>query len=520
MSPGQLPSGTRRRSPCVFIHIGPVDELVHLPVLPALFGLACEDRLDPTFAFVSVDTVSLDSNGLRSHLRASVEAQLGDAAIRRRWDAFAERLHYLRGDLDAPETYSGLASTLHAMHSTTPDRLIYLALSGDSIPDVVRRLSAAGIVLGTPGRRDEHASMLLVESALGEDLASARARLTAVGQVVDEHQIVRITSDVGKEPARQVIRLRFPHGTLESIWNRDFIHHVQITVAEDAGASVLGKHHRSAGVVRDRFSHHLLQLLAHTAMEPPRDHDADGVRAARASILQGLRVIEPTQMHDFTVRGQYGPGHLRGRRVPGFREDGGVSPTSDTPTYAAIRLLLDTPRWQGVPFFLRSGRRMTRTTTEVAIQFRTSQSVHLPGVDGVSIQDGVRFLCIGRDATVTLLRDTDGRQPPAVLGRYQLPADVGGDGYPTWNRVPLGLAAHAAGAEAFAGQLIDLIEGDVSLFPSHDEEEAAWRVLDPILRYWDATPTRHFPNYPAGSWGPGIAERFAARSGVVWRKPS
>jgi glucose-6-phosphate 1-dehydrogenase len=290
------------------------------------------------------------------------------------------------------------------------------------------------------------------------------------------------------------------------VWNRQHVQHVQITAAESVGAEHRGKYYEEAGVVRDMFQNHLLQLLTLMAMEPPVTFSANAVRDEKVKVLRAIRPITPAGMHDASVRGQYGPGTIDGKQVPGYRQEPDVAPDSATPTYCAIRFMIDNWRWQGIPFYLRSGKRMPRRASEIAIQFRQPPHVMFPLRDGQMIQSNILAIRVQPEEGIALRFEV--KAPGIEVKMASVDMDF--------------RYAEAFGElehDAYETLLLDCMLGEATLFTRSDEVEAAWAVVDPMLDFWASKRPDHFPNYPAGSWGPTVADEFIAREGAKWREP-
>jgi glucose-6-phosphate 1-dehydrogenase len=318
--------------------------------------------------------------------------------------------------------------------------------------------------------------------------------------------VYRIDHYLGKETVQNLLVFRFANSIFEPVWNRQHVHHVQITAAESVGVEHRGKYYEEAGVVRDMFQNHLLQLLTLMAMEPPVTFSADAVRDEKVKVLRAIRPITPAMMHDYSVRGQDGPGTIYGKSVPGYRQEPEVAPDSATPTYCAVRFMIDNWRWQDVPFYLRSGKRMPRRASEIAIQFRQPPHVMFPVEDGRTIESNILAIRVQPEEGIAL------RFEVKVPGIEDKMASVDMD---FRYAEAFGELEH----DAYETLLLDCMLGEATLFTRSDEVEAAWAVVDPMIDFWGNKRPDHFPNYAAGSWGPAVAEEFIAREGATWREP-
>jgi glucose-6-phosphate 1-dehydrogenase len=344
-----------------------------------------------------------------------------------------------------------------------------------------------------------------VEKPFGRDLASARALNQQLASVFSEEQVYRIDHYLGKETVQNILVLRFANGIFEPVWNRNHVAHVQITVAETIGVETRGSYYEEAGALRDMMQNHLLQLLCLIAMEPPVTFDADPVRDEKNKVMRALRPIDPTRLDQIAVRGQYGPGFVGGRRVPGYREEKGVAPNSMTETYAALRLQVDSWRWAGVPFFLRTGKRLPNRVSEIVIRFhRTPHMIFRR--DPAGVDPNVLVIRIQPDEGLDLTVAAKKPGPAMMLSPVTLDfkyGEVFGEESP----------------EAYERLLLDAINGDATLYARGDWVEQAWALLDPVLTAWGRTSDPSFPNYEAGAWGPTAADALVARDGGTWRNP-
>jgi glucose-6-phosphate 1-dehydrogenase len=347
---------------------------------------------------------------------------------------------------------------------------------------------------------------IIIEKPFGRSLESAVALNACVRRAFAEHQVYRIDHYLGKETVQNLLVFRFANSIFEPVWNRQHVHHVQITAAESVGVEHRGKYYEEAGVVRDMFQNHLLQLLTLTAMEPPVTFSADAVRDEKVKVLNAVRPITAAEMHDYSVRGQYGPGEMTGKAVPGYRQEPNVAPDSSTPTYAALRVMVDNWRWQGVPFYLRSGKRMARRASEIAIQFRQPPHLMFPLGPGQKIEPNVLAIRVQPDEGIALRFEV--KVPGVEVKMVSVDMDFG------YNEA-FGEGSH----EAYETLLLDCMLGEATLFTRNDEVEAAWTVVDPIISFWNNKKPEHFPNYAAGSWGPAISDEFLGKLGAAWRKP-
>jgi glucose-6-phosphate 1-dehydrogenase len=365
-------------------------------------------------------------------------------------------------------------------------------------------MSAAGLapreIDGGPRTR------VIIEKPFGTDLETAQELNHRVHETLDEKQVYRIDHYLGKETVQNIMVFRFANAVFEPIWNRRYVDHVQITAAESVGVEGRGGYYDEAGVVRDMFQNHLLQLLCLTAMEPPVSFSADAVRDEKGKLLKSVRPIAPEEVAAAAVRGQYAGGKIDGEEIPGYRHEPGVARGSTTVTYAAIKLAIDNWRWEGVPFYLRSGKRMAERVTEVAIQFKRPPLLLFKSHAVEAVNPNVLVMRIQPDEGVSLTFEVKPPGPDMVIKPLSLDFNYE-------------QAFGSSSPEAYETLLEDCIEGDSTLFTRHDWVESAWTLMDPIIQVWKLSKPKVFPNYDAGSWGPKEADEFIQRDGRRWRQP-
>jgi glucose-6-phosphate 1-dehydrogenase len=485
--------------------LGALGDLTHRKLVPALAHLLGDGLLPEDFAVLGVARHRLGDEEFRERLRdASSEGV--DPAL---WPELAPRLHYVGGDLSAPATYRAIADRLAQFEPATAiprGRLFYLAIPPSAYPMAIQGISESGLA---PRQRDPTETgwvRVIIEKPLGRSLETARELNRILREAFAEHQIYRIDHYLGKETVQNLSVLRFANSIFEPVWNRNHIHHVQITAAETLGVEHRASYYEEAGVVRDMFQNHLLQLLSLTAMEPPANFHADTVRDEKVKVLNAVRPVPAAEVDQWAVRGQYGKGRVRDQPVPGYREEEGVARDSVTPTYTALRLLIDNWRWQGVPFFLRSGKRLRRDVTEIAIQFREPPHLLFPLAEGRTLCPNVLVIRIQPDEGLSLRFEIKVPGMEVRMTSAELEFSYAD-------------AFDIDGHSAYETLLLDAMEGDPTLFVRNDGNEAAWRVVDPVLEAWAADRPRDFPNYAAGEWGPPAGDDLIAAAGAAWRQP-
>ena len=494
-------SGSGGRNPATqFVLFGAMGDLTRRLVGPALYDLHVDGRLPPQFRLLGIDR-EIDAERLRERLRDGVKSYARSGPPEdSQWAAFAERIDALAMDLTDEDAYSRLKKTLDGARSSQ-ERIFYLATPPSLFALIANGLAAVGL------HRDREHTRIVLEKPLGDSLAAFQAIDRVLCAHFEESQVYRMDHFLGKETVQNILALRFANPIFEPVWNRRYIDHVTITVAESIGVGHRAGYYEHAGALRDMVQNHLLQVLCLIAMEPPVIYDADDVRNKKLDVLRACRPIPPDNVGAFAVRGQYDAGWIDGEPVPGYREEPGVAPDSNTETFAAIKLLIDNWRWQDVPFYLRTGKRMPASVSEVSIRFRDVPHNAFPAVSGLNAQP-VRLVMELQPAEGIVLKFM-AKQPGSPL-RLQ----------PVEMRFCYAEAFDDPIPSAYETLLRDVMAGDATLFMRADQVEAAWRLLTPVLDAWSANPAPDFPNYQAGSWGPEAAERLIARDGRTWLPPS
>jgi glucose-6-phosphate 1-dehydrogenase len=500
----------RRAEPCSLIIFGAGD-LLHRKLMPSLYHLMLDGLLPDEFTVITVAREPLDDVTFRTQVGDALKTFLpnGAAVDPSTYARFAARLFYMSGELGDQGTYDRLRQRLAETDARLPGgsgRLFYLAIPPSLYAETINRLAESGIAPRVMDPKQRPWVRIIIEKPFGRSLGSAGALNACVRHAFSEHQVYRIDHYLGKETVQNLLVFRFANSIFEPVCNRQHVHHVQITVAESVGVEHRGKYYEEAGVVRDMFQNHLLQLLTLVAMEPPVTFSADAVRDEKVKVLRAIRPITPSVMHDYAVRGQYGPGMIDGRSVPGYREEPHVAPDSATPTYCAIRFMIDNWRWHDVPFYLRSGKRMPRRGSEIAIQFRKPPHLMFPIPEDQVIESNSLVIRVQPKEGISLRFEV--KVPGIEVKMTSVDMDFS-------YAEAFGQLDH----EAYETLLLDCMLGEATLFTRSDEVEAAWSVVDPIIDFWANKRPDHFPNYPAGSWGPSVADEFIAQEGAKWREP-
>jgi glucose-6-phosphate 1-dehydrogenase len=493
---------------CVVVIFGASGDLTKRKLIPALYNLALEKRLPERFAVVGYARSEMSHEEFRVKMRDAVKefsrTGLKDKTV---WQDFAKTIFYVRGGYEEAEGYQNLKELVDGFDRgarVLPARVFYLATPPDLYGPVVDRIAAAGLAVresdGEPRTR------VVIEKPFGTDLQTARELNQRVHEVLDEKQIYRIDHYLGKETVQNIMVFRFANAVFEPIWNRRYVDHVQITAAESVGVENRGGYYEEAGVVRDMFQNHLLQVLCLTAMEPAVSFNAEEVRDEKGKILRAVRPIAPEEVSTAAVRGQYSAGRIDNQSVPGYREEPGVAKHSNTVTYAAMKLWIDSWRWEGVPFYLRSGKRMAKRVTEIAIQFKRPPMLLFKACAVEEVSPNVLVLRIQPDEGISLTFEVKPPGPNICISPLRLNFNY----EQAFGNSP---------PDSYETLLEDCIEGDSTLFTRHDWVELAWALMDPIIQVWSLSKPKNFPNYDAGSWGPRDADDFMQRDGRRWRNP-
>ena len=503
-----LPAATRPRvgrvaDPCVMVIFGFSGDLTRRKLIPALYNLASQQLLSREFAIVGVARNPMSEEEARKRFTEDFKQFASGPIDSDLWEWFVRRLHYVSGDFDDPATYARLQETLARVnqeHDCHGNFFFYLATAPNYFGDIVERLSKVGLMAEENG----HWRRVIIEKPFGHDLDSAKALNQQILKVAAERQIYRIDHYLGKETVQNILALRFANGIFEPIWNRRYIDHVQISVAETVGVEKRGGYYDGAGALRDMVPNHIMQLITLTAMEPPISFEANAVRDEQSKILHALQPYSNEDVLTKTVRGQYGEGIVDGERVPAYREEDGVPPDSRTETFVAMRLLIDNWRWAGVPFYLRTGKRLPGRNTHVVIQFRRAPFMLFRETQVEDMMPNQLVLHIQPEEGISLRFAAKTPGPAMRLGEVNM--DFAYADY--FGQTP---------STGYERLLHDCMIGDATLFQRADMVEAGWSIVNPVLDVWKALPPRNFPNYPAGTWGPKEAEELLERDGRRWR---
>jgi glucose-6-phosphate 1-dehydrogenase len=495
--------------PCAVVIFGATGDLTRRKLLPALYRLSQQGLVPNEFAILGNGRQPLGDEEFRANMKAALtEFGSDDALDESSWQSFAKRIFYLTGDFSEPELYGKLKTKLEEVDKefhTEGNRIFYLATAPDFFGVIAKQLGDAGIARPKAAAKTKKKSWtrLIVEKPFGHDLESARALNKTLAAVFDESQIYRIDHYLGKETVQNLLVFRFANSIFEPLWNRQYIDHIQITNAETLGVEGRGAYYEKAGALRDMIQNHVFQVTSLIAMEPPASLSANGVRDEKFKAMQSVRPLPADQIDEFAVRGQYGPGTVLGDTVPGYPEEPGVDPNSSTETFAALKLYLDNWRWAGVPFYIRSGKRLQKHVTEIAIQFK--EVPHRLFTDSDSpLQPNVLVIRIQPNEGISL------RFAAKLPGQALRIRSVNMD-------FRYGSSFGVKPPEAYERLLLDCMLGDSTLYARRDMVERGWEIVTPILEAWKK-PAPDFPNYEAGSWGPQASFELIERDGREWRK--
>ena len=494
----------RQTGPCAMVIFGATGDLTARKLFPALYNLAKSKMLSPDFAIVGASRNDFNLEQFRRMMGEQLMKFATDKVDADLRDWLLSRLYYVSGEFHDGSMYTKLAQVLTEVdknHHTAGNYFFYLATSPVFFGDIVEQLGQCGLA----AEKDGQWRRLVFEKPFGSDLASAKELNHKIRKILGENQIFRIDHYLGKETVQNILVFRFGNGIFEPVWNRRYIDHVQITVAETVGVEKRGGYFDMAGTLRDMVPNHLFQLVSLTTMEPPISFNSDSVHDEQSKILHAVQPFTDEDVLHCAVRGQYGEGTSDGEKAPAYRSEQGVPQDSRTETFVALRLMIDNWRWADVPFYLRTGKRMATRHTEVAIQFKRAPFVLFRDTPVNSLKANQLVIHIAPDEGISMRFGAKVPGPQVKVGSVEMDFNY----------------ADYFGTTANTGYeilLYDGITGDQTLFQRADMVEAGWAVVDPILDVWKALPPRNFPNYPAGSWGPKEADDIVARDGRSWRR--
>jgi glucose-6-phosphate 1-dehydrogenase len=489
--------------PCAMVIFGASGDLTKRKLIPAVYNLFQNHYLPDDFAIIGFSFDKMTTEEYRQKLAAEVKQFSEIPVDPEKWVWLEQRIYYIQGDFQDPDSYKRLGDLLtevDAKHNTGGNHLFYLATSPTFFSKAIDQLGKAGLV----SERNGQWRRVVIEKPFGHDFESSVALNHKISRVLKEHQIYRIDHYLGKETVQNLMIFRFSNGIFEPIWNRRYIDHVQITVAETVGVEQRGGYYDTAGALRDMVPNHILQLVALTAMEPPISFAADAVRDEKAKVLHAIQPLNPDECKTCVVRGQYGAGVIDGKPGPGYRSEPNVKPDSNTETFAALKLGIDNWRWAGVPFYLRTGKRMPRRASEITIQFKQAPFVLFRNTPVDQLKPNLLVVQVQPEEGIWLRFGAKVPGPQVNIGNVNMSfkyVDYFGSGPNT----------------GYETLLYDCMIGDSTLFQRADMVEAGWAIIDPILKSWQEHPAKDFPNYAAGTWGPQAADELMERDGRHWR---
>jgi glucose-6-phosphate 1-dehydrogenase len=493
-----------RPDPTVLVIFGAGGDLTWRKLIPAIYHLVRDRWLDDRFAVIGIDRKPLSDDEYRDQLRAKIMEAGRTQFDAEKWQAFAGHVTYMNADFSNPDTYRLLGEKFAGFDKAfnmPAQRIFYLAIAPRFIGTVAGLIKEAGLA------RHREKSRVVVEKPFGRDLESAKELNATLAKGFHESQLYRIDHYLGKETTQNILAFRFANSLFEPVWNRRYADHVQITVAEQVGVEHRGGYYENSGALRDMIQNHILQLMCLVGMEPIVSFKADEIRNKMVDVLRAIRPIAPDDVHEVAVRGQYGPGWICGKRVPAYVCEDGVSPTSTTETFAAVKFFIDNWRWQDVPFYVRTGKRLPAKASEVQIRFRPVPHQAFPSG---AIRDMLP------NSLVIRIQPDEG-----IVLRFQ--AKIPGQQFrlkPVVMNFSYTQAFQGEHPEAYETLLLDVMQADATLFMRADQVEEAWQIVMPILDYWEAASPEEFPNYASGTWGPEAAISLMARDGRHWHEPT
>jgi glucose-6-phosphate 1-dehydrogenase len=492
---------TVKLKPTIFVVFGGTGDLNMRKLGPALYNLCSNGYMPEQFSIIGTARKEYSDDQFRDILKGGISSFSRNGKVKDEdWAIFSEHVHYTPVDVSAPDTFSGLKNKIDGYKKEFgPETLVmyYLAVAPNLFPIIANLLSEYKLV-GT-----EETCRIVIEKPFGRDLDTAKALNQLLTSIFTEKQIYRIDHYLGKETVQNIMAFRFANSLLEPLWNRTYIDHVQISVTEQLGVGDRGGYYDGAGALRDMIQNHILQLLCLIGMETPINFDADEIRNKKVDVLKAIRPFSPEDIRLSTVRGQYTKGWVEGKEVPGYRHEKDVQPESNTETFAAMKFFVDNWRWQGIPFYVRTGKRLFQTSSIISIQFKDVPHQVFPPAVTENWQQNRLIISIQPEMSIRL--QVQAKRPG--LAMVLNPVDMVFDYKGTYSTDT---------PEAYETLLLDVMTGDQTQFMRADQVESAWELLMPIIKAWESKKSLSFPNYTADSWGPENAEALIARDGFHW----
>jgi glucose-6-phosphate 1-dehydrogenase len=490
-----------KSQPTVFVIFGGTGDLNARKLAPALYNLYLEGWLPEQFALIGTGRTKLSDEEFQGRMLNDINefSRTGKVADDK-WQDFGPHVRYQAADVQNADTYRDFAKLIKGYEKDwkTPANVIYyLAVAPNFFPIIAENLAKAGLT------EDPERTRIVIEKPFGHDLESAKELNALLGRIFQEKQIYRIDHYLGKETVQNIMAFRFANAIMEPLWNREHIEHVQISVTENLGVGERTGYYDGSGALRDMIQNHLLQLLCIVAMEPPISFSAEEVRNRKVDVLRAMRRFTPEGVREQAVRGQYGAGWIEGEQVPGYREEPGANPQSNTETFAAVKFFVDNWRWQGVPFYLRTGKRLHRSASVITIQFKDVPHFIFPPETADTMKQNRLVISIQPEMSIRLQVQAKRPGVDMVLNTVDMVFDYKG-------------TYQSQAPEAYETLLLDVMMGDQTLFMRADQVEEAWDLVMPILSSWQNRISQNFPNYSADSWGPEVAEALIAKDGFHW----